>query len=74
MQWPLGRVVQVHPGSDGIIRTATIKTARGILKRSVKRLAPLPYMPDDTEPPINKIDSLPHHDVTSPSESTPALF
>ena len=29
MQWPHGRVIQVHPGSDGVIRTATIKTAKG---------------------------------------------
>ena len=64
MQWPLGRVIQVHPGSDGVIRAATIKTAKGIFDRSVKRLAPLSYMPDDAEPSTN---SPPHQDATSSS-------
>ncbi|CAK9805171.1 hypothetical protein ANTPLA_LOCUS4356 [Anthophora plagiata] len=42
MQWPLGRIVAVHPGTDGIIRVVTVKTSRGEYKRSVKRIAPLP--------------------------------
>lgn len=50
MQWPLGRVIKVHPGADGIIRTATIQTATSILDRGVKRLAPLPIQPDLEKP------------------------
>ncbi|XP_071874211.2 uncharacterized protein [Bombus fervidus] len=42
MQWPLGRVIKVHPGADGIIRTVTVKTANNTLDRGVKRLVPLP--------------------------------
>ena len=42
MHWPLGRVIKVHPGADGIIRTATVKTATSILDRVVKRLISLP--------------------------------
>lgn len=42
LQWPLGRVVDVHPGSDGIVRVVTVKTSRGILKRPVAKLCPLP--------------------------------
>ncbi|XP_046142171.1 uncharacterized protein LOC123988283 [Osmia bicornis bicornis] len=49
LHWPLGRVVKVHPGSDGIIRTATIKTAKTTLDRSVKRLVPLPVQTDQDE-------------------------
>ena len=29
LQWAMGRVLQVHPGPDDIVRTATIKTAKG---------------------------------------------
>ncbi|XP_076247771.1 uncharacterized protein LOC143187438 [Calliopsis andreniformis] len=41
MQWPLGRVIKVQPGSDGIIRAVTVKTATNTLDRNVKRLVPL---------------------------------
>jgi len=27
--WPLGRAQEVHPGNDGVVRTVTIKTAKG---------------------------------------------
>ncbi|XP_017875370.2 uncharacterized protein LOC108622175 [Ceratina calcarata] len=47
MQWPLGRVIKVHPGSDGIIRTVTLKTVANTLDRNVKKLVPLPYQPED---------------------------
>lgn len=41
--WPLSRVVEVHPGEDGIVRVATVKTANSTYKRSVKLLCPLPF-------------------------------
>lgn len=40
--WHLGRVEQVHPGADGIIRAVTVRTNNGVYKRNVKKLAPLP--------------------------------
>ncbi|XP_033317809.1 uncharacterized protein LOC117215568 [Bombus bifarius] len=49
MQWPLGRVNKVHPGADGIIRTATAQAATSILDCGVKRLVPLPIHPDPDE-------------------------
>lgn len=44
--WPLGRILDTHPGDDGIIRVVTVKTAHGEYKRSVTKVAPLPL---DTE-------------------------
>ncbi|XP_029054752.2 uncharacterized protein LOC114882037 [Osmia bicornis bicornis] len=40
--WHLGRIQQVNPGADRIIRAVTVRTANGVYKRNVKRLAPLP--------------------------------
>ena len=31
-QWPLGRVVEVHPGEDGVVRVVTVKTSKGTYK------------------------------------------
>ncbi|XP_043587663.1 uncharacterized protein LOC122569980 [Bombus pyrosoma] len=55
MQWPLGRVIKVQPGADGIIRTATVRTATSTLDRSIKRMVPLPSRstPEDTDAIIN---------------------
>ncbi|XP_076660587.1 uncharacterized protein LOC143363945 [Halictus rubicundus] len=47
MQWPLGRVIKVYPGSDGIVRAATVRTATTTLDRGVKRLVPLPNQPEE---------------------------
>ena len=42
MRWQLGRVLEVHPGDDGEIRVATVKTISGIFKRNAKLLCVLP--------------------------------
>ncbi|XP_076223949.1 uncharacterized protein LOC143174539 [Nomia melanderi] len=42
LQWDLGRIEAVHPGSDGVIRAVTVRTANGTFKRNVKQLALLP--------------------------------
>lgn len=41
--WKLGRVLQVHPGSDGVVRVATLKVGNGVCKRSVTKLCVLPF-------------------------------
>lgn len=41
-QWLMGKVIELHPGEDGIARAATVKTATGKLKRATKLLCPLP--------------------------------
>lgn len=42
MKWIMGRIIDVHPGTDGLIRVATIRTASSILKRAISRLSVLP--------------------------------
>ena len=39
MKWPLARVAKVHPGSDGFIRVATVKTAKGSYNRPVSKIS-----------------------------------
>ncbi|XP_067205397.1 uncharacterized protein [Linepithema humile] len=48
LHWLLGRVQEVHAGTDDIIRTATVKTAKGFLTRPLTRLAILPVETLDT--------------------------
>lgn len=40
--WQLARVTQVYPGSDGLVRNVTVKTANSQFERSVQRLVALP--------------------------------
>ena len=36
--WPLGRVVEVFPSQDGLVRTVRVKTSRGVYTRPVQKL------------------------------------
>ncbi|GFV75438.1 integrase catalytic domain-containing protein [Trichonephila clavipes] len=44
--WPMARVLQVHPGNDGLVRVATVKTQNSVLKRPVHKLHKLPIYPN----------------------------
>ncbi|XP_066600953.1 uncharacterized protein [Prorops nasuta] len=48
-KWPIGRIMETHPGKDGLVRVVTIKTASSILKRPIVRLSPLPICIEDNE-------------------------
>lgn len=39
--WPMARVEAVHPGADGVVRTATVKNTKGTYKRAASKLCPL---------------------------------
>ena len=41
-RWLLGRVTNVHPGSDGLVRLATVKTANSQYERPLAKLVGLP--------------------------------
>uniref|UniRef100_A0A8D8UZ49 Endonuclease n=1 Tax=Cacopsylla melanoneura TaxID=428564 RepID=A0A8D8UZ49_9HEMI len=41
-QWPLGRVTEVLPGPDGVVRVTKVRTSRGELTRPAAKLAVLP--------------------------------
>jgi len=47
-KWPLGRILDVHPGADGHVRVVTVRTQTSVLKRPIVKLCPLPI--DGTEP------------------------
>ncbi|XP_066600734.1 uncharacterized protein [Prorops nasuta] len=40
-KWPLGRVVEVHPGPDNLVRVVTVKTSTSTVRRHIARLCPL---------------------------------
>ncbi|XP_077287686.1 uncharacterized protein LOC143912277 [Arctopsyche grandis] len=42
LAWPMGRVTQVHPGHDGVVRIVTLRTQKGVIKRASRRVARLP--------------------------------
>lgn len=41
-EWILGRIVNLHPGSDGVVRVVTVKTKNGEIVRHLARLCYLP--------------------------------
>ncbi|XP_058789071.1 uncharacterized protein LOC131663035 [Phymastichus coffea] len=50
-RWPLGHIVATHPGPDGLVRSAKIRTAAGEYVRPVVKLAPLPALGLIEQPP-----------------------
>nr|CAH7757847.1 unnamed protein product [Callosobruchus chinensis] len=40
--WLMARVIDVHPGEDGIVRIVSLRTSKGIIKRAVATICPLP--------------------------------
>lgn len=41
-KWRLGRIVQLHAGSDGVVRVVTIRTASGLTRRTITKVCVLP--------------------------------
>ena len=36
-QWPMGRVTEVHPGEDGLVRSVMLKTEKSVFQRPVHK-------------------------------------
>lgn len=51
-KWELGRVLQCHPGSDGLVRVVTVKTGAATYLRPIVKLCVLPV---DTILPCKKL-------------------
>ncbi|CAK9809234.1 hypothetical protein ANTQUA_LOCUS5948 [Anthophora quadrimaculata] len=51
-KWELGRVIRCHPGSDGLTRIVTVKTAKSEHKRPIGKVCLLPIWdtPGDQPP------------------------
>ena len=52
LKWKLGRVIEQHPGADGLVRVVSVKTISGIFKRAIANLSPLPV---DIDTPIPNV-------------------
>ena len=48
-EWPLGRVIEIYPGSDGLVRVVKVKSKGKEYLRPVHRLCPLEYVEDNNE-------------------------
>lgn len=50
LHWLLGRIQEIHVGVDGIARSATVKTAKGVFIRPLIKLAILPIESSNPNP------------------------
>ncbi|XP_055633325.1 uncharacterized protein LOC129773706 [Toxorhynchites rutilus septentrionalis] len=48
MLWKKGRIEELHPGKDGIVRVVTVRTSSGLFKRPVAKLCLLPMEGNST--------------------------
>lgn len=40
--WKLGLIIGLHPGHDGIVRVVSVRTERGVTRRALPKICPLP--------------------------------
>ncbi|XP_063856262.1 uncharacterized protein LOC135098011 [Scylla paramamosain] len=68
-RWPMGVIVNVYPGRDGVIRSVDVKTGKGIFNRTIQTLHDLeinPHLDTDVITPQPVLhDQAVQDDVTS---------
>ena len=42
LSWPIGRISEIHPGKDNLVRTVTVTTSKGSYKRAITKICLLP--------------------------------
>lgn len=47
LKWKLGRIIEILPGADKLVRSVILKTATGTFKRPIAKLGLL-LAPDET--------------------------
>jgi hypothetical protein len=52
-QWPLGRILEIFPGSDGLVRVVSVKTANNTFRRDIRKLRRFPLDSDEYLPRRN---------------------
>lgn len=52
-QWPIGRVLKLFPGPDGLVRVVSVKTASGIFRRDIRKIRRFPLDSDEYVPGRN---------------------
>jgi hypothetical protein len=48
-EWPLGRVLEVYPGDDGLVRVVRVKSGNKEYVRPIHRICPLEYVEEEEE-------------------------
>ncbi|XP_011161336.1 uncharacterized protein LOC105196885 [Solenopsis invicta] len=62
LHWQLGRISKLHPSADSVTRAATIRTSKGVVRRAVVKLCPLPIETKSTNIGIEQSnDDKSHH-------------
>lgn len=61
-KWALGRVIDVHPGQDNLVRVVTVRTQHSVYKRPIVKLVLLPVSTNDDylERSTHSNNNLPH--------------
>ncbi|XP_055604085.1 uncharacterized protein LOC129752324 [Uranotaenia lowii] len=58
IQWPLGRITEVVPGSDGVVRVVKIRMAKNAeITRAVSRIALIPHPSELSNPPSLEVEN-----------------
>ena len=42
LSWPMGRIIELHPGKDNIVRVVTVQTYNGQYRRAITKICLLP--------------------------------